>query len=213
MAWPTTPGNSPIARCSTIRTWNRSPARPASLFRALGRRACLVVTDDYPDRAAGGADGRPAEPTVRIEKIDGNGLLPMRAADRAFSTAHAFRRFLQATLREYLFDAPQPNPLARRRLPRLESLPAEIVRRWPAVDGSVARRRFRPGRAADRSPRGAGRTPRRPGGGRQGMEELPGHEARPLLRRSQSARGGRHAAGYRPTCISATFPSTRFFAI
>jgi deoxyribodipyrimidine photo-lyase len=104
-----------------------------ALFRALGQRACLVVTDDFPIAlpAVQTVDARAA---VRIEKIDGGGLLPTRAADRAFSTALAFRRFLQATLREHMFDSPQPNPLACRRLPRLESLPAEIAIRWPAVE-------------------------------------------------------------------------------
>ena len=69
-----------------------------------------------------------------LEKIDGNGLLPIRAADRAFPTALGFRRFLQATIWETMFDAPKPDPLARRRLPRLASLPAEVVRRWPAAE-------------------------------------------------------------------------------
>ena len=106
------------------------------LFRALSRRACLVVTDDYPIPlpAVQTVDWQAA---VRIEKIDGNGLLPMRAADRAFSTAAAFRRFLQATIREYMFDTPQPNPLTRRRFPRLDLLPAEIVRRWPAAEAPL----------------------------------------------------------------------------
>jgi deoxyribodipyrimidine photo-lyase len=105
------------------------------LFRAVADRACLIVTDDYPIAL-------PAVRTVdkiartRIEAIDGNGLLPLRAADKAFSTARSFRRFLQATLREFMFDAPQINPLVRRRIPRLESLPAEIVCRWPPAESN-----------------------------------------------------------------------------
>jgi deoxyribodipyrimidine photo-lyase len=117
------------------------PGAAGGLLRALGKRACLVVTDDFPvelssvQTVESQALGRHAG--IRIEKIDGNGLLPMRVADRAFATASAFRRFLQATLREHMFDSPQPDPLARRRLPRLESLPAEIARRWPAVEARL----------------------------------------------------------------------------
>ncbi len=109
------------------------PGEARALLRTLGRRACLVVTDDYPV-ALPAVMTVDLQADVRVEKIDGNGLLPIRAADRAFVTAFAFRRFLQATLREHMLDSPQPNPLTRRRLPRLESLPAEITRCWPAVE-------------------------------------------------------------------------------
>ena len=34
----------------------------------------------------------------RFEAIDGNGLLPLRVPERAYPTAYAFRRFLQARL-------------------------------------------------------------------------------------------------------------------
>ena len=108
------------------------PGECRKLFTAVCQRACLVVTDDYPIAlpAAGAAD---AELPVRIEKIDGNGLLPLKAADQAFPTAHAFRRFLQRSLREHLLDAPESDPLARVKLPRLIALPTTIGRRWPAA--------------------------------------------------------------------------------
>ena len=76
----------------------------------------------------------------RIEKIDGSGLLPIRAADRAFPTAYAFRRFLQRTLRDHLLDAPKANPLARLKLPRLDSLPTTLTRRWPAASKKLLSR-------------------------------------------------------------------------
>ena len=114
------------------------PGAARTLLRALGKRGLPRRDRRLSRRVAFRSDGQLAgvdrQARVRIEKIDGNGLLPMRAADRAFATASAFRRFLQATLREHMFDSPQPDPLVRRRLPRLESLPAEIARRWPAVD-------------------------------------------------------------------------------
>ncbi|NLX95301.1 MAG: deoxyribodipyrimidine photolyase [Rhodopirellula sp.] len=106
------------------------PGECRKLFAAVSDQACLVVTDDYPI-ALPAVQTVVAEVPVRVEKIDGSGLMPLRAADQAFPTAYAFRRFLQRALREHLLDAPQPDPLARAALPRLKSLPATIRRRWP----------------------------------------------------------------------------------
>jgi len=108
------------------------PGECRRLFRAICDKACLVVTDDHPivSPAMASVD---AQAPVRVEKIDGNGLLPLRAADRAFPTAYAFRRFLQRALREHLLDAPKADPFAKVELPRLRSMPAPIPRRWPAA--------------------------------------------------------------------------------
>lgn len=108
----------------------RQPGDCAGFFAALSEQACVVVTDAYPIAlpAMAAVD---AHAPVRVEKVDGNGLLPLQAADRAFPTAFGFRRFLQRTLCEHLLDAPQPNPFARVRLPSLQSLPATIAHRWP----------------------------------------------------------------------------------
>ena len=102
------------------------------LFGAVCEQACVVVTDEYPiaSPAVQTVDSRAA---ARIEKIDGTGLLPIRAAGRKFPTAYAFRRFLQGALREHLLDAPSPDPFVKVKLPRLNSLPAPIRRRWPAA--------------------------------------------------------------------------------
>jgi deoxyribodipyrimidine photo-lyase len=106
------------------------------LLAELGQRACLVVGDDAPvfflPRATAAAA---RQLRVRFELVDGNGLLPLRATDRVFATAHAFRRFLQRELPARLTpDAfPLPSPLRGARLPRLAGLPAAIARRWPAA--------------------------------------------------------------------------------
>ena len=101
------------------------------LLPALSRHACAVVTDDYPclwlPRAVAAAAERSP---VRFEVIDSNGLLPLRAGDRLFSVAHSFRRHLQRHLAEHLRHFPSSAPLAAR-LPRLQKLPPNIVRRWP----------------------------------------------------------------------------------
>jgi deoxyribodipyrimidine photo-lyase len=102
------------------------------LLKALASRACCVVTDDYPafflPRMVAAAA---AQLPVTLEKVDSNGLLPLRAAERVFQTAYSFRRFLQKTLIEHLSEGPRPDPLKGVRLPRLEALSADIVARWP----------------------------------------------------------------------------------
>jgi len=106
------------------------PGECQKLFGAVSEKACLVVTDDYPI-ALPALQTVDAESPMRVEKIDGNGLLPLRAANQPFPTAYAFRRFLQRTLREHLLDAPKSDPFAKVEIPRLKSMPATILRRWP----------------------------------------------------------------------------------
>ncbi len=104
------------------------------LLAALAERAAVVVTDDYPafflPRMVAAAAGKL---DVRLERVDSNGILPMAAADRVFSRAFDFRRFLQRELPGHLAEAPRENPLARSRLPKLERLPEKIAKRWPAA--------------------------------------------------------------------------------
>ena len=105
------------------------------LLVALAKQACVVVGDDYPGfflpnmiRAAG------KTMCVRLEVVDSNGLLPMRAVDRVFSRAVDFRRYLQRNLLPHLFEGPKSNPLARVKLPQLDELPRSAVHRWPPAD-------------------------------------------------------------------------------
>jgi deoxyribodipyrimidine photo-lyase len=105
------------------------------LVEALGKEACVVVADDapvffLPRLLAAAAPRLP----VLLEAVDSNGLLPLRAADREFTAAYHFRRFLQRMLPEYLAHFPEEDPLAEPLPPRLKGLPREIARRWPAAD-------------------------------------------------------------------------------
>jgi deoxyribodipyrimidine photo-lyase len=102
------------------------------LLAALGKSACAVVTDDFPTfflphmvEAAG------RQLSVRLEAVDANGLFPMRATERAFPTAFAFRRHLARALDEHLQHPPKKNPFAGMKLEPLAALPREISRRWP----------------------------------------------------------------------------------
>lgn len=107
------------------------------LLAALARQACVVVTDDCPyfflPRMVAAAASRI---DVRLEKVDSNGLLPLRATDRIFTTAFSFRAFLQRELRAHLEQFPQPQPLAKLKTPAIKPL-SEIAKRWPTASSKL----------------------------------------------------------------------------
>jgi deoxyribodipyrimidine photo-lyase len=70
--------------------------------------------------------------SVRLEAVDSNGLLPVRAAGASFATAHAFRRHIQQTLAPHLESFPAEDPLAGTDLPPA-SVPSDVLQRWPAA--------------------------------------------------------------------------------
>lgn len=104
------------------------------LLAALASDAAVVVTDDFPTfflprmvEAAGRTCGR------RLEAVDGNGMLPMRATSTVYPTAYSFRRYLQKTLPGELDHLPMRNPAAA--LPRRPAPVAEdVLTRWPTFD-------------------------------------------------------------------------------
>lgn len=109
------------------------------LLAALAETACLVITDEVPGFfqprmvAAAGARLR-----VRLEQVDGNGLLPLRAATRAYPTAAVFRRHLQKTLAPFLLVRPAARPLAKPpKVAKGGVIPPAIVTRWPAASPAL----------------------------------------------------------------------------
>jgi deoxyribodipyrimidine photo-lyase len=108
------------------------------LLAALAKKACVVITDDYPaffiPRMVKAASNKLP---VLVEAVDSNGLLPLRAADKIYPTAYAFRRSLQKTLPEYLSDKPKQNPLKGFQIPRLDGLPKEIAKQWPPASSAL----------------------------------------------------------------------------
>jgi deoxyribodipyrimidine photo-lyase len=104
------------------------------LLAALADEAAVVVTDDYPTfflprmvEAAGRTIGR------RLEAVDGNGMLPMRATSTVHATAYSFRRYLQKTLPAELDHVPLRNPVAARPR-RAVSVADAILTRWPMFE-------------------------------------------------------------------------------
>jgi deoxyribodipyrimidine photo-lyase len=110
------------------------------LLAALAEQACLVVTDDAPffflPRMLAAA-GRSLP--CRLQAVDGNGVLPLRATERVFKRAVDFRRHLQRSFLEAPPALPRPDPLYRVRLPTLSALPRSLTQRWPAATPRLRR--------------------------------------------------------------------------
>lgn len=102
------------------------------LLERLSSDSALVVTDEYPcfflPKAVAAAAARVS---VRMEAVDGNGLLPLTSVPQAYPAAVHLRRFMQTNLRTHLGSVPSAKPLARSLPPRLSSLPADVRERWP----------------------------------------------------------------------------------
>lgn len=103
------------------------------LLKELASSASLIVTDDHPGPFLQKTPEAAAEVHVAMEAVDSNGLLPLRAVDKDYPTAYAFRRMLQKQLPGHLFEFPLANPLKEIELPRLKSLPEKILKYWPAA--------------------------------------------------------------------------------
>lgn len=105
------------------------------LLEALAQRACTVVTDQYPafflPRMVEAVRKRIP---CRLELVDSNGLIPLRWAERTFTVAHSYRRWMQKQILDALLEMPLDDPLARRKLPRLSEIPSEVTQRWPAAN-------------------------------------------------------------------------------
>ncbi len=112
----------------------RKAGEGSGLLESLARQSAVIVTDDFPcfflprmiESAATKVD-------ILMEKVDSNGLLPMRAADRVFARAFDFRRFLQKSLAPHLEHFPTPDPLFHCQLAKPVAIPADIRQRWPAA--------------------------------------------------------------------------------
>jgi deoxyribodipyrimidine photo-lyase len=105
------------------------------LLHMLAKKACVVVTDDYPCfflphmiEAV-----RHTLP-VRLQQVDSNGIIPLRLPDRTFTVAHSYRRWMQKNVLDVLMDQPDPKPLSRLKLPPFAGIDPKILKRWPAAD-------------------------------------------------------------------------------
>ena len=118
----------------------REAGEGKGLLEALAARACVVVSDIYPcffiprmQMAAAAKIG------ARLELVDAGGVMPLAASERAFTTAHAFRRHIQKTAGPHLAAMPLADPLAKLDTSRKARLPAGVGERWPQLKAAQLR--------------------------------------------------------------------------
>jgi len=115
-----------------------APGAGRGLLAALAARACVVVSDDYPwffiPRMQAAAAAQIVAP---FELVDSNGIMPLRAADSAFTTAHSFRRFIHKRGGEQLLAMPLADPLVGFSQARQAKLPAGLRERWPLASKAL----------------------------------------------------------------------------
>lgn len=111
------------------------PGQGSGLLEKLASKSCAVVTDDYPCffipqllRLMAG------KLKVKLEAIDSNGILPLRAVDKIHLRAHFFRTFLQRNLQPHLEEFPVADPLQSRGFPGFNSDLKSIWKKWPKAD-------------------------------------------------------------------------------
>lgn len=141
------------------------------LLGALAEKAAVVVTDDFPGSFLPRmVQAAARELPVAVETVDSNGLVPLRAPERDFSTAHSFRRFLQRDLTTHLESFPAPHPLRGDPLPPFEGLAPEVKARWRPASPSLLEGMGRD-RWSRRLDQGVGEAPSR-GGAKEGRARL-----------------------------------------
>ncbi|MEZ4483056.1 MAG: deoxyribodipyrimidine photolyase [Syntrophotaleaceae bacterium] len=116
----------------------QQPGQIVALLTQISRECCLLVTDEHPllEQRQHLSELAKALP-ICIEAIDGNGILPLRAADREFTTAYSFRRFLQRQLPGHLLTMPLADPLTGANLPRLAKQPVALAGKGPAFTNDL----------------------------------------------------------------------------
>lgn len=110
----------------------------SGLLKSLAEDACAVVTDDYPcffhPRMIKAAAKKLSSPLIAV---DSNGLMPLKHAERTFTVAHSYRRWMQKELPEHLQEMPLHFPL-RRDMPNADQACqkkiAKVQESWPRAE-------------------------------------------------------------------------------
>jgi deoxyribodipyrimidine photo-lyase len=115
-----------------------NPGAGKGLLEEFAARACVVVTDEFPcfflPRMVAAAGKKL---NVKLEEVDSNGLLPLRATEQVFSRAFDFRRYLQKSLTPHFAHFPAANPLEKAGFPTPVTIPKKISAKWPAAPAGL----------------------------------------------------------------------------
>ena len=166
------------------------------LLSRLSAAAAVVVTDYQPGNFTGRMQVSAGQQlSCRIERVDGNGLLPLSLSSGEFRTAHSFRHFLHAHLRDQLaYGLPSYDALQDLELPRFGGLPEDLLSRWNLSPAELTTRQISPLLPDTRPPDGS------LGGGWRAAEQLWGEFHTTRLSKYQETRNNLDAAG--SSCLS-----------
>lgn len=115
----------------------RAPGQGRGLVEALAQRAVTVVTDHAPLLFLPRMTRRiAARLEVRVEAVDGWGVVPLSAPQRLFDTALSWRAWFQREGHQHLRQRPAAHA-ALDDLPPPVDPPREIVARWPTADDLI----------------------------------------------------------------------------
>ena len=82
------------------------------LLSSLCQHACALISDDFPSFFIPQMQKKVAQTIpIYFEVVDSNGIYPLRAAERFFTTAASFRRYLQKNISSHLAQFPKPSTL------------------------------------------------------------------------------------------------------
>ncbi|MEC7703973.1 MAG: deoxyribodipyrimidine photolyase [Candidatus Thermoplasmatota archaeon] len=93
--------------------WVSTPIQSGTgLLERISEKAAIVVTDLFPTyHPKKVVESAKKKVKVRFEAIDGNGYLPLSIGNKAFPTAHSFRRHLHDHFIQNWEDIPLENPI------------------------------------------------------------------------------------------------------
>jgi len=130
-----------LARCPVVYYPYVEPqlGEGRGLLEAMAQHAAAVVADDWPGFFHPAMLAAAARVGCRVEAVDSCGLLPVREAGKACTSAYSFRRLLQGLLPEHLGALPSPDPLDRLLTDRAE-IPSAILERWRPPEPEFLRR-------------------------------------------------------------------------
>lgn len=112
-----------------------TPGAGTPLLATLARKACVVITDEYPCFFLPHMiDAVKSNLPARLQLVDSHTVVPLRKADRTFTVAHSYRRWMQKQILDEIMEMPQPDPIKGLRIPQMPGIDPKILRRWPAAD-------------------------------------------------------------------------------
>ncbi len=109
------------------------------LLATFASHASAIVSDDFPCFFHPAMFRQFANKCgCAFEVVDSNTIVPMRSADRTFTVAHSYRRYMQKEVFRGMPDFPAEFPLEQLAAPKLERLPQEITSTWPVWESKEA---------------------------------------------------------------------------